>query len=201
MAALLRLMGRQRVGLGIIPYFILGYRSARSAFSGCCSQSEPVFPVSNLPAQHKAAKPNRHYLCHAEPLHTTPKCYFFRAGGFPKVPATVPPMCILFADAFQRLLTAHRKAGLCVVVLPAIDAFQHPSSQRLLRYCPPSSFYLFPVCWQLQRAHYLDFARVRAPRSATSGCVQRTGCSACGLGYPHQVWWAPPMYIARAWAR
>jgi hypothetical protein len=39
------------------------------------------------------------------------------------------------------------------------------------------------------------------PGSVPSGLVQRTGCSACGLGYPHQFWWAPPMYmyIARSW--
>jgi hypothetical protein len=123
-------------------------------------------------------------------LFTPPRSvtsFFFRAGGSPKVPATVPPVCILFADAFQRLLTAHRKPGLCVVVLPAVDAFQRPSSQRLLHYWSPSSFHLLPVCWQLQRAYYLDFARVRAPRSVPSSFVQRTGCSACGLGYPHQI--------------
>jgi hypothetical protein len=73
------------------------------------------------------------------------------------------------------------------VVLLAIGAFQRPSSQRLLHYWSPSSFHLFPVCWQLQWAYYPDFARVEAPRSAPSGFVQRTGCSACGLGYPHQV--------------
>jgi hypothetical protein len=56
------------------------------------------------------------------------------------------------------------------------------------------------MCWQLRRAYYLDFARAMAHRGVPSGYVQRTGCSACGLGYPHQVWWAPPMYIARAWA-
>jgi hypothetical protein len=28
---------------------------------------------------------------------------------------------------------------------------------------------------------------LRAPRGAPSGFVQRTGCSACGLGCPHQV--------------
>ena len=142
-------------------------------------------------------QPNRRHLYHAEPLHATPKCYFFRAGGFPKVPAAAPPVCILFADAFQRLLTAHRKPGLCVVCLLAIIAFQRHSTQHLLHYWSPSSFHLCPVCWQLQRAYYLDFARVRAPRGVPSGFVQRTGCSACGLGYPHQVWWAPPMYIAR----
>jgi hypothetical protein len=106
-----------------ILYWSIGPQGARSAFSGCCSQSEPIFPVSNLPAQHKAAQPNRHHLYHAGPLHATPKCYFSRAGGFPKAPATAPPVCIPFADAFQRLLTAHRKPGFCVVCLPAIRAF------------------------------------------------------------------------------
>jgi hypothetical protein len=33
---------------------------------------------------------------------------------------------------------------------------------------------------------------------APCGCVQRTGCGACGLGYPHQVWWALPMYIVHS---
>jgi hypothetical protein len=105
----------------------IGPQGARSAFSGCCSQSEPIFPVGNLPAQHKAAQPNRHHLCHAEPLHATPKCYFSRAADFPKAPVTAPPVCIPFADAFQRLLTAHRKPGLCVVCLPAM----HATSMRL----------------------------------------------------------------------
>jgi hypothetical protein len=91
-------------------------------------------------------------------------------------------VCILFADAFQRLLTAHRKPGFCVVCLPAIGAFQRHSTQHLLHYGPPFGFHF---CF----------------RSVPSSLVQRTGCSACGLGYPHQVWWDPPMYIARAWPR
>jgi hypothetical protein len=91
-------------------------------------------------------------------------------------------VCIPFADAFQRLLTAHEKPGLCVVCLPAIRAFQRYSTRHLLRYRSPFGFHF---CF----------------RSAPSGFVQRTGCSACSLGYPHQVWWAPPMYIARAWPR
>jgi hypothetical protein len=82
------------------------------------------------------------------------------------------------------------------------STFQRHGTQHLLHYWSPSSFHLVPVCRQLQRAYYLDLARARAHRrSVPSGFVQRTGCSACGLGYPHQVWWAPPMYIARAWAR
>jgi hypothetical protein len=140
--------------------------------------------VSNLPAQHKAAQPNRHHPYHAAPSRHPEKCYFFRAGGFPKVPAAAPPVCIPFANAFQRLLTAHRKPGLCAVGLPVISAFQRHSTQHLLHYWSPFGFHF--CC-----------------RGVPSGCVQRTGCSACGLGHPHQVWWAPPMYvyIARAWPR
>jgi hypothetical protein len=59
-------------------------------------------------------------------------------AGCPKAPATAPPMgCVLFADAFQRLLTAHRKPGFCVVCLPAIGAFERHSTQHLLHYRPP----------------------------------------------------------------
>jgi hypothetical protein len=40
-------------------------------------------------------------------------------------------------------------------------------------------------------------SRLTAHRTSvlSPGLVQRTGCSACGLGHPHQVWWAPPMYV------
>jgi hypothetical protein len=67
--------------------------------------------------------------------------YFSRAGGFPKVPVTAPPVCIPFADAFQRLLTAHRKPGLCVVCLPAISAFSaiaHSTSSIVGHFPVPS---------------------------------------------------------------
>jgi hypothetical protein len=74
-----------------------------------------------------------------------------------------------------------------VVVLPAISTFQRHGTQHLLHYWSPSSFHLVHVCRQLQRAYYLDFVRARAPRGVPSGFVQRTGCSACGLGHPHQV--------------
>jgi hypothetical protein len=69
----------------------------------------------------------------------------------------------------------HRKPGFCVVCLPAIRAFQRHSTQHFLRYGPPFGFHF---CF----------------RSVPSGLVQRTGCSACGLGYPHQVWWAPHVH-------
>jgi hypothetical protein len=73
-----------------------------------------------------------------------------------------------------------------VVVQPAIDAFQRPSSQRLLHYWPPSSFHLFPVC--------SEHPGVSLPVLFNALGV---ACGACGLGYPHphQVWWDPPMYM------
>jgi hypothetical protein len=81
-------------------------------------------------------------------------------------PHRPPPVWrIPFASAFQRPLTAHVNAGLCVVVLPAIGAFQRPSTQYLLHYWYPSDL-------------------VTAFAGVPSGDVQRTGCSACGLGYP-----------------
>jgi hypothetical protein len=82
--------------------------------------------------------------------------------SFARAVSRRPPQRFLF-DAFQRLLTAHRKPGLCVVCLPAISTFQRHSTQHLLHYWSPSSFHLVPVCRQLQRAYYLGFARVRAP--------------------------------------
>ena len=121
---------------------------------------------------------------------------------FPEGPRTDLIACIPFASAFQRPLTRqHNRPDRVWWFCRPISAFQRPGTQHLLHYWSPSSFHLVPVCWQLRRACYLDFARALAPRSVPSGYVQRTGCSACGLGYPHQVWWAPPMYIARAWAR
>jgi hypothetical protein len=64
----------------------------------------------------RSQQPNRHHLCHAEPLHTTLKCYFFRAGGFPKAPATAPPVCILFAGRRRFSAPAHstQEAPACV---------------------------------------------------------------------------------------
>jgi hypothetical protein len=57
---------------------------------------------------------------------------------------------------------------LCVVCLPAIRASQRHSTHHLLHYRSPFGFHF---CF----------------RSVPSGFVQRTGCSACGSGYPHQT--------------
>jgi hypothetical protein len=164
------------------------------------SQSEPIFPVSNFPAQHKAqgrslpegraAKSPPSMPCRAlgpGPLLAPPRhpevLLLSRAGGFPKVPAPVSPVSVLFAGAFQRLLTARRKPGLCVVCLPAIGAFQRHSTQLFLHYRSSFCFHLLP-CVPFTGA----FQRLLpVPGSVPSGLVQRTGCSACtcGLGYPH----------------
>jgi hypothetical protein len=144
--------------------------------------------------------PNRRHLYHAEPLHASP-CR--RAGGFPEAPAPTPPPCVFRSPALFSARSRHTRRGQieCGGSAGLSSTFQRHGTQHLLHYWSPSSFHLVLVCRQLQRAYYLDFARARAHRGVPSGFVQRTGCSACGLGYPHQVWWAPPMYIARAWAR
>jgi hypothetical protein len=100
-------------------------------------------------------------------------------GGFPEVPA--PPHPRVYSVLRQRFLAPARSTRedqvWCAVVLPAIGAFQRPSSQHLLRYWCPSGLH-FVLCF----------------RSAPSGGVQRTRCGACGLGHPHLVWWAPPVH-------
>jgi hypothetical protein len=100
------------------------------------AQSEPVLPVSNLPAQHKAAQPNRHHLCHAGPLHATdsatPKCCFSRAGGFPKVPATAPPRapCVFRSPALFSAFSQYTGSPAFVWCLPVISTFQRHSAQH-----------------------------------------------------------------------
>jgi hypothetical protein len=88
-----------------------------------------------------------------------------RAGGFPKVPAPPPP-CVLRSPALFSARSQHtQRPDSAWWFCRPIGAFQRPSSQRLLHYWSPSGFHF--CC-----------------RSVPSGCVQRTGCSACGLGYP-----------------
>ena len=155
----------------------------------------PNNAVSNLPAGGYPPPPNRRWMSDV----LTPKVP--RAGGFPKVPAPTSP-CVFRSPALFSARSRHtQRPDRVWCVCRPISTFQRHSSRHLLHYWSPSSFHFVPVCWQLRRACYPDFARAMAPRSVPSGFVQRTGCSACGLGYPHQVWWAPPMYIARAWAR
>jgi hypothetical protein len=103
-------------------------------------------------------------------------------AGSRRPPQRHPPCVFLSPTLFSACSRHTRSPGFCVVCLPAISAFQRHSTQHLLRYGPPFGFH-FCFC------------------SVPSGLVQRTGCNACGLGHPHQVWWAPPMYIARAWSR
>jgi hypothetical protein len=147
--------------------------------ASCMRRSRmPNNAVSNSPAGGDPPPPNSRWMSDV----LTPKVP--RAGGFPKVPAPTPP-CVFRSPALFSAHSQHTRRPDSVVFLPAIGAFQRHSTQHLLRCRSPSSFHLVPVCRQLQRACYLDFARVRAPRGVPSGFVQRTGCSACGLGYPH----------------
>jgi hypothetical protein len=105
----------------------------------------------------------------------------------PRAPAPAPPprrVCIPFAGAFQRPLTAHAVARYGVVCLPAIRAFQRHNTQHLLR-CwslPVFAFVsavplpvLFDVLvWQLAP----DSAMSPGPRTASSARAW-----ACGMQY------------------
>ena len=138
--------------------------------SAICQQGKP--PAAKSPLDVRCANSQ------------SPPC-----GRFPEGPRTDLIACIPFASAFQRPLTRqHNRPDRVWWFSRPISAFRRPSTQHLLHCRFPSSFHFVPVCWQLRRACYPDFARAMAPRSVPSGVVQRTGCSACGLGYPHQVW-------------
>jgi hypothetical protein len=96
----------------------IGPQGARSAFSGCCccSQSEPIFPVSAIclhSIKPRSQIATRHHLCHAEPLHPALKCHFSRAGGFPKVPAPPPP-CVFRSPAPFSARSQHTRRPVCV---------------------------------------------------------------------------------------
>jgi hypothetical protein len=134
------------------------------------ARSTPVFPVSNLPAQRQSAQPNRksprsYHAPEHPPPHDTPKCYFFRAGGFPLLPP-----CVSACQDLQRQLTSHVKAGgrlVCGVFAGHIGTFQYHSAQQCV---PPL---LAPV------GFYLCFRC--APRVAFNAL----GVALSGLGYPH----------------
>jgi hypothetical protein len=115
-------------------------------FSACHSRSEPISHTPGRQFASRGDNPRRQIsppsIYQAEPLHATPKSEvlatrcFSRAGGFSKLPATAPPVCIPFAGAFQRLLTAHGKPGLCVVCLRPLaiglfSAIAHSTSSVL----------------------------------------------------------------------
>jgi hypothetical protein len=103
---------------------------------------------------------------------------------FPEGPRTARPPRVSRSPALFSARSQHTRwpDGVWFVCRPLELLLQRHSTHHLLHYWSPSGLHF---CF----------------RSAPSGVVQRTGCSACGLGYPHQVWWAPPMYIARAWPR
>jgi hypothetical protein len=103
------------------------------------------------------------------------------------------PPCVFRSPAlfsFQRLLTAHRKPGLCITYV----------------WCVCRPFALFSAI-----AHSISsVVDCRSPSSpilllqeVPFSCVQRTGCSACLRLRPPTsgLVGAPPMYIARAWSR
>jgi hypothetical protein len=81
-------------------------------------------------------------------------------------------VCIPFADAFQRLLTAHgKRPSLCVVCLPAISTFQRHSTQHLLHYRSPLSFHFWfrGVPFRICSTHCVWRLRLRPPTPGLVG--------------------------------
>jgi hypothetical protein len=172
---------------------------ARSAFySACHSRSEPISHTPGRQFASRGDNPRRQIsppsIYQAEPLHSS--CHpevrsasyalLLSRGRFLEAPRNGTPRVYSVRRRFSAPAHSTREARLVCGVSAAIGhwAFQRYSSQHLLSFRSPFGFHF---CF----------------RSVPSGFVQRTGCSACGLGHPHQVWWAPPMYIAarpgRAW--
>jgi hypothetical protein len=94
------------VGDGYI-YWGVGPQGARSAFSSCHSQSEPIFPVNNSPA---GENPRRQIAAfYTKQSHFTPPRSVTsrsRARGFPKVPAPAPPVCIVRSPTLFNFVSA-----------------------------------------------------------------------------------------------
>jgi hypothetical protein len=125
--------------------------------------------------------PSQHFTCRG--LNPAAKCRVYPpmpplSHPYRRFPAPDPPptACIPLASAFQR-----PAPGLCVVFRvscfcrpTAIGTFQRHSSQHPT----PSALALMPPLSVL-----CPLLLTQSPLAA-SGCVQRTGCGACGLGYP-----------------
>jgi hypothetical protein len=144
----------------------------------------PKNPLKNWPP-HLQAGP-LHLHLHRDCISIMPPrsaTSLARAGSRSR-PPRYPP-CVFCSPTLFSACSQHtgNTAFVWCVCRPLVlfSAIAH-SISSVMRYAHPFGFYF---CF----------------RSAPSGLVQRTGCSACGLGYPHQVWSAPPMCIARAWSR
>jgi hypothetical protein len=139
------------------------------------SAARPATRSANFQQGENPRPPNSRWV----PDVLTPKAP--RAGGFPKVPAPTPRVYSV-RRGFSAPAHSTRGGEIVCGVSAGHCALQRLSSQHLLHYWSPSGLHFYF-------------------RSVPSGVVQRTGCGACGFGYPHQVWWAPPLYLARAWPR
>jgi hypothetical protein len=116
-------------------------------------------------------------------LFTPPRSVTSLAWAVSRRPPQRHPPCVFRSPTLFSACSRHTGSAPAFVwwvcrPLELFSAIAQP--QHLLHYGSPFGFHF---CF----------------RSVPSGLVQRTGCSACGLGYPHQFWWAPPMYITRSW--
>jgi hypothetical protein len=93
-----------------------------------------------LPAQHKAAQPNRHHLYYAEPLQAShPEVPLLSRGRFPEGPRNGTTRVYSVRRRFSAPAHGTQEARLLCGVLPAISTFQRHSTQH------PSIVDHFPV--------------------------------------------------------
>jgi hypothetical protein len=122
--------------------------------------------ISNLPAQHKAAQPNRHHLCHPGPLHRSrhPEVLLLSRGRFPEGPRNGTPRVYSVRRRFPAPAHGTQEARLLCGVLPAISTFQrhitqHPSIHACDHFRPaPSPILLLqevPFSCQLCSTHWV----------------------------------------------
>jgi hypothetical protein len=105
---------RQHGNNNAMQYVILRLWPARTSRAQRAASGEAARPTTTTTrsaiwqqGKGKGETPRRQFR-RWMPDVLTPKVP--RAGGFPKAPAPTPPVCIPFASAFQRPLTAHAEA-------------------------------------------------------------------------------------------
>jgi hypothetical protein len=112
-------------------------------------------------------------------------------------PHQPPPVCIPFASAFQRPLTAHAEAcrSCVVLLLPAIGAFQRHSTQHLLQVSSISAPAAGPSPPPIARRHHPSAhhpAGASPSRRAPPGEALKKKCSTKTEHLdpgPREIWW------------
>jgi hypothetical protein len=122
----------------------MGPQGARSAFSGCHSQSEPIFPVSNSPGapegwgEPPAAK-SPPSMSRAPPC-TLPRSATSLARAVSRRPPYRYPPCVVRSPTPFSARSQHTRSPACVCCICqplALFSFQRHSTQHVLHYWSP----------------------------------------------------------------